>query len=82
VQFAAVSNLEYLGVPVYKRASSGSGLFFNRKRKRNVRKVGMPQPRCSLPSTTLQWLKLRSVHVRQLMRLLRALLADWCCFLL
>jgi syntaxin-binding protein 1 len=37
-QFAAVSNLEYLGVPVYKRASSGSGLFFNRKRKRNVRK--------------------------------------------
>jgi len=38
-QFAAVSNLEYLGVPVFKRASSGSGLFFNRKRKRNIRRV-------------------------------------------
>lgn len=38
-QFAAVSNLEYLGVPVYKRASAGSSRFFNRKRKRNVRKV-------------------------------------------
>ena len=40
LQFSAVTNLEYLGVPVYKRASSGSSLFFNRKRKRNTRKVG------------------------------------------
>ncbi len=38
-QFAAVTNLEFLGVPVFKRKGAG-GLFFGRKRKRNVRKVG------------------------------------------
>ena len=37
-QFAAVTNLEFLGVPVFKRNRAG-GLFFGRKRKRNVRKV-------------------------------------------
>jgi len=37
-QFAAVTNLEFLGVPVFKRKGAG-GLFFGRKRKRNVRKV-------------------------------------------
>ena len=37
-QFAAVTNLEFLGVPVFKRTRAG-GLFFGRKRKRNVRKV-------------------------------------------
>ena len=38
-QFSAITNLEFLGIPVFKRTRS-TGLFFGRKRKRNIRKVG------------------------------------------
>ena len=38
-QFSTITNLEFLGVLVFKRARAGSMLGFGRKPKRNVRKV-------------------------------------------
>ena len=44
-QFLAVVNMEYLGVPVFKRHAKAVSKFFTRKRKGNVREVHLPQLR-------------------------------------
>lgn len=38
-QFSTITNLEFLGVLVFKRARAGSMLGFARKPKRNIRRV-------------------------------------------
>lgn len=51
-QFLAVSNLVFLGVPVFKRQTKGVGNFFNKKRKAHVRQVRAGAEDDSLSDTT------------------------------
>mmetsp|Transcript_17026 Transcript_17026/g.50813 ORF Transcript_17026/g.50813 Transcript_17026/m.50813 type:complete len:663 (-) Transcript_17026:822-2810(-) len=52
-QFLAITNMEYLGVPVFKRHSKGVSKFFARKRKGNVRELrGGPAEDDSLSDTS------------------------------